>query len=161
MPFVSKNVVSIEISNHVYSGGAHGLPSSFSASYDRHTGKYISWENMFGQNNKFDTYVYERVKNELAGKSYVDFFHVDRALYGFKEKGHFLITKRGLEITFDPYEIASYAEGFRELTIPHKVLKQYMAKERYTYYFEGSGNIYVEKDCPTEIEERSHNVRQK
>jgi len=149
IPFINENVVSLYLSMYVYSGGAHGMPSSFSVSYDRHTGAFVVWEDVFGKNEVFENYVYDRIKNELSGKSYVDFFHVESALLEFKKKGYFMIVKEGLKITFDPYEIDCYASGFREMTIGHEILKQHMDKKKYEYYFGNRFDTYIEDAHPS------------
>jgi hypothetical protein len=34
-----------------------------------------------------------------------------------------MITSQGLKFTFDPYQVASYAEGPQEVVVPYRALK--------------------------------------
>jgi len=41
----------------------------------------------------------------------------------------FSFTKEGLFFPFDPYQVASYADGFVEVTIPYDKVRKYLAKD--------------------------------
>lgn len=130
MNYVSDNLVSLELYSIANSGGSHPDFDRTLLSLDRAKHSLISWNDMFGENTSFEEYVYQRVYDEIADQEYSY-----GAIEQFKDLGYFNIRQNGLFIQYDNYDIGTYSHGEPSLTIPLKILKKYMNRKKYQYYF--------------------------
>lgn len=115
-----------------YMGGAHGMPGFYSVNYDLETKKILSFYDLV---NASDSTVlltlgekYFRQANKLDATTKLDElgYFWDGGKFYFTDV--FTITDDGLMFTYSPYEIASYAAGMPEMTIPFAELKPYLTE---------------------------------
>ncbi|WP_146549735.1 RsiV family protein [Rummeliibacillus suwonensis] len=112
------NKTSILCINDTYDGGAHGMP--YVKSFNLYKGKVIRLKSAFKSES-----------NYTAGKKYAKNYMLNHPNnYPFADQqttiaGHsFIWTKKGLQVVFDPYEVASFAGGIKYVPVPGKYLKK-------------------------------------
>ncbi|WP_438012266.1 RsiV family protein [Psychrobacter raelei] len=112
-----------EINSYIYLGGAHGLGASEYMMFDTSSKRHIQLDDILlaGQKSKFKALAYEQYKawvrkdnNEL--KAY-------EKMWPFTLTDNALLTDKGVVLRYQPYEIAAYAYGMPELTVPYNQLK--------------------------------------
>ncbi len=116
-------------------GAAHGNSQISHYMYDRKYGMEFDWESLFGQDEVFDKYVFNRVVNEIADEDFITYVKSSNQLLNFRNSGYFAITNEGLLIQYGKYEITPGSSGLPSLVVPKEVLKEYMTKEAYEKCF--------------------------
>lgn len=120
--FNSDNILSLEISEYIFTGGAHGNSSFSLVSFNLETGEQIKLDDIFYGD-------YESRLNEAGEEIFREEFQADSAqsLYeqgffgfenGFALNDNFDIYKGGIKFQFNPYEAGAYAIGAPEVFIP-------------------------------------------
>lgn len=120
--FNSDNILSLEIVEYIFTGGAHGNSSFSLASFDLATGEQIRLDDIFYGN-------YKSVLNKVGEEIFREQFQADstQSLYeqgffgfenGFELNDNFDIYKGGIKFQFNPYEAGAYAIGAPEVFIP-------------------------------------------
>lgn len=148
--FVNDHVLSTEITQWFYEGGAHGIGSTSFTNLDRKTHAIIHWEDMVPDSQAFDDYVTDLVINTIADKTYLNMTSkasTRKDVNRFKKVGYFSIRHDGLFIQYPPYEIGPYSMGSPSLTIPLKTLKQYLPKSKFDYYFGKAKQTKLVESC--------------
>ena len=128
--YISKNVVVFMSEVYSYSGGAHGDYESLYTTVDRNSAKYISWEDIFGQERKLYDFIMKKMDYLVL---YTDMYKESE--YYDMATSRMYITKDGIVIRFGVYEITTYDQGEPSFLIPLKLLKKTLSKEKYNYYF--------------------------
>ena len=109
-----------------YEGAAHPMHVSFTFNYDLNSGRELKLADLFKPNSDYlkpiSDYAIKSVKKELGPESDSEWIETGA---GAKQENYksWAITRRGLKVTFDPYQVASYAEGPHEVVVPFSVLK--------------------------------------
>lgn len=115
-----KNILSMDVSNSSYTGGAH--PNSWSKIYnfDLRTGNIIKLDDliMSGGEEKLST-IAESIFVKEYGNEGWDFKAGD-----FPLAVNFSISLGGIHFFYNSYEIGSYAMGAPDIFIPYKDIKQ-------------------------------------
>jgi hypothetical protein len=120
--FNSDSILSLEISEYLFTGGAHGNSSFTLVSFNLATGDQIKLDDIFYGN-------YHNRLNKAGEKIFREQFRADsaRSLYdqgyfgfenGFALNDNFDIYKGGIKFQFNPYEAGAYAIGAPEIFIP-------------------------------------------
>ena len=136
--YINSNVIAIVTESESYGGGAHGYSRNYYENYDKNDNSLLSWEKVFKNNKKIFNFVYKKVKKTLVDKDYMESFNEveqRKRLSLFKEIGNFSIQKEGLYIEFPLYSIAPYVYGHKSLLINKIILRKYLNKVSYLYYF--------------------------
>ena len=142
LSYLNENIVTIEVFQYEYgAGAAHGNSHISYYMYDREYGMKIEWENLFGQDEAFDKYVFKRVVKEIADEDFITYFKVSDQLFNFRNAGYFTITNEGLLIQYGKYEITPGSSGLPSMVVPKEVLKQHMTREMYEKCFIPNNNI--------------------
>lgn len=123
----SNNIVSIDFAIDTYSeGAAHPNHNSLVLNYDLDTGKMLELANLFKPNSKFLEVISSHSIKSLAqqlGKERDHHWIVSGAGPTEENYKNWNISRKGLKVTFDAYQVASYAEGPHDVIIPYSVLK--------------------------------------
>lgn len=117
----------IELS--MYEGGAHGIEQKLAMNFDEETGHQITYDDLFvqGYDHRLREMLLEKLKKytnthsleELQEEGYL--FAMD--IYAPQ---NFILGDDGITFIYNPYEIASYAQGRTELTLSYSELKAIM-----------------------------------
>ena len=120
------NLVCLKMSHHGYAGGAHGFQGSAYVLFDSSTGEEVEWQDTVSPDMMREL-TETAEKYFRAGRGLSANEDLNDAGYWF-EKGFTLdeaevgLTSVGLIVHFNPYTIASYAQGSTTYTIPMEEL---------------------------------------
>lgn len=115
-------VLSMKHETYVYTGGAHGLPSTLFYNLSRENGRLLALEDLLQPNARTSLLIIAeqvfRAEQEIpAGQSLqAGGFWFENDVFALPE--NFTITNEGLLFLYNPYEIASYADGMIEVLVP-------------------------------------------
>lgn len=122
------SVLNIKIEHYTFTGGAHGYSGIRSLIFDPKTGKHIPNEYLFRNLNEFKAFAETkfRAKYEIPTDQNINatglMFESDK----FELPMSFFYQKGGLLLYYNTYEVASYADGPKELFLTYKELKPYL-----------------------------------
>jgi hypothetical protein len=130
--FADDDFVSIRFEMYEYSGGAHPNSYSLSHTYNLKSGKEIKLADLFKTNSnhlkKLSDYCYESLKKQLTKLAEGEPPDEEMLRGGTEPNDEnysgWNITKKGLLMSFDPYQVAAYAYGPQQVIIPYSVLKE-------------------------------------
>ena len=110
---------------YVYMGGAHGVNNRLYYNYDLRNGRLISEEDLFWGDYK--PFLTELIKQQIVDynaeiNSIEDLNNIYWTEY-IKPNGNFYITDDAINYVFNQYEIAPYAYGHTEVSIPFAKIK--------------------------------------
>jgi hypothetical protein len=118
----SKDFISILFYFYEFTGGAHPNTTTSAFNYDLNRNQEIKLADLFTPKSN-----YLKVISDYCLKELKKLKTVDSADEGASAKAEnfdsWNITPAGLRITFDRYQVASYAAGDHEVVIPYSVLK--------------------------------------
>lgn len=129
-------MISIEYDIGGYSAGAaHGSSSSYVLNYDVQTGKMLKLTDLFKPGAKYvqtiSSYCIKDLKKQ--SKSHDDSLPDDMIQSGAgPDAGNFrswTITKKGLNMTFDAYQVGPYVAGPQDVLIPYSALKELISPD--------------------------------
>ena len=129
--YQSENILNIEINHYTYTGGAHGYQGLRSLVFDPNTGKEILIKNLFKDRGAFKIFAEKkfRAKYKIPTGQPInttglmfenDQFHLPQNIF---------YTDKGLLLYYNSYEIASYADGAKELFFSYKEVAPYLNKQ--------------------------------
>ena len=124
-------VITIELNSYTYTGGAHGYGSTTYVNFDKYKGAELeNWE-LFEDLEGFQKYAESRFRiqenipqdqniNATGFMFNADSFHLaDNMGY----------TNEGVQLIYNPYEVASYAEGPIVLNLPYVEVNTYLKRK--------------------------------
>lgn len=125
------DLISIEFEVGSYSSGA-AHPNSYSEvlNYDVKAGKVIKLTDLFNPGAKYlqliSAYCIKDLKRQSKSKDSLLDDQTIQSGAGPDAQNYdsWTITKKGLGITFDPYQVASYAAGPQSVVVPYSALKE-------------------------------------
>lgn len=121
--YLSPDLLSLWFVNIAYGGWeAHGHMSSKTKTYNLKTGNEIMLNDLFRSDRHGQLLELISAKLNTKGEGFPSFSHPDDLT--IEDLKRFLITDQGIVFIFDPYEVASFAEGFVEILIPYEELKE-------------------------------------
>ena len=114
-------VLSYEYNYYYYYGGAHGQYGYVGMNYDPLTGKPIAFTDITNDINA----MYDAIIDALANSPYESYLDDDYEdivydyIYDYGMDKNFAITYDGIDVFFNPYELAPYAAGLVQVSIPY------------------------------------------
>lgn len=117
----SEDIISLAISSYSNTGGAHGNANVTFYNFDKATSKLIDINTIISDKEAFKTLAEQYFKDNINkddGFSYEDYFFGE----GFHLPANMGFNDEGLILFYNPYEIAPYAMGITEFTIPYSEL---------------------------------------
>jgi len=126
--YYSAELVSIEMHQYLYTGGAHGSGNTFFLNIDPRTGNEIPSEALFKNSVDFAVFAENKFReaNEIPSNE-----SINSTGFSFEDDSFYLpasfgLTENSFILIYNPYEIASYAEDPIELKIPLEEVKKYL-----------------------------------
>lgn len=118
-----------------YAGAAHPNHWTISMNFDLKKGKLLALKDLFNPKEKYlekiSKYCIADLKEQanMSGYEADDFMLTEGA--GPKDSNfmNFNLLQKGLQITFDPYQVAPYVVGTQYVTIPYKALYEIINQE--------------------------------
>jgi hypothetical protein len=126
--YYSAEIVSIEMHQYLYTGGAHGSGNTFFLNIDPKTGTKIPSEAFFKNSVNFTSFAEIKFR-EVYKISSIE--SINATGFWFEDERFYLpdsigLTESSLILLYNQYEIASYAEGPIELKIPLQEVEEYL-----------------------------------
>ncbi|MFC4816182.1 MULTISPECIES: DUF3298 domain-containing protein [unclassified Flavobacterium] len=126
--YQSPKLLNLVFDYWAYTGGAHGNGATYSYFIDAKTGKQIKKENLFSDLKGFTKLAEQKFRKQQNVPKNVN---INETGYWFAdEKFHLpqniFLTKKGVNLLYNQYEVASYAEGPIEVVIPYTEANQYL-----------------------------------
>lgn len=115
-----ENLIVIEITVKMYTGGAHGTDATYYLNFDLQSGELLTLDDIFKPN-------YESVLNKLAhqafqhtvsGENLEDYQFENNQFYN----DNFGLLPEGMKFYYNAYEIAPYSSGSADILIPYNQL---------------------------------------
>ncbi|MBT9187202.1 DUF3298 and DUF4163 domain-containing protein [Zobellia russellii] len=124
--------LTVELNSYIFTGGAHGYSSQHFLNFDKNKGKELeNWE-IFKDREDFEKFAEEKFRNQehipLDGPINSTGFMFERDMFYLPENIGF--TEEGIKLLYNPYEVASYADGPIVLTLSFADAKPYLAKSK-------------------------------
>ncbi|WP_258525698.1 WG repeat-containing protein [Paenibacillus sp. YN15] len=107
-------------------GAAHGMPSRVYPPIDLGTGRFYELKDLFKPDSDYLKVLSAIVKKQIASGAY-PYVWPDN-YKGISADQLFYVTENDLHLLFAPYEIAPYAAGFPEFTVPFTELDPILDK---------------------------------
>ena len=125
--YLDDHYVCVRADGYEYTGGAHGTPFRQYFVFDRETGARLSLSDVVENPVEELQAKVGAAFRELAEKTNYAFESPEDLEHtvadGISYESPFYLSETGVVFYYAPYEIASYAEGFPEVTIPYSELE--------------------------------------
>ena len=122
-------LLTLKLETYIFTGGAHGLATTRYLNFDKSTGEELSNEELFADVSALENLAekaFREAKGIPPGAGINDtgfMFEDDR--FNLPENMGF--TPAGLELLYNPYEVASYADGPISLVLPLERVRPLLA----------------------------------
>lgn len=124
------DLIAIEFTVSSYSAGA-AHPNSYTevVNFDLQNGKLLKLADLFQPAAKYlrtlSSFCIQELKKQQTAEGFVDEDWVKKgAAPELTNYNNWTISKKGLRITFDPYQVAAYAAGPQHVLVPYSALKE-------------------------------------
>ncbi len=124
-PYRSDRLAAVRLGGYDYRGGAHGMPIIETLLVDLADGRLLAPADLFQPNSNWPSVLSEQARAALKGRDGLgpdqDWLHRGTA----PEADNFqslLPGTDGLTLIFPPYQVASYAAGVQEVSVPWRAL---------------------------------------
>lgn len=127
--FQSNQIISIELEEYSYTGGAHPNYNITLLNFDLISGETIQLDDVIKDREKLKMIASEKfrkARNIKKGHS----FESAGFLFGdsFTLPANFALTEEGLYLFYNPYEVGAYVLGPTAFTIPYQEIESIMVK---------------------------------
>lgn len=130
--FEDANLLTIELNAYLFTGGAHGYSSRRFLNFDKQKGRELQNWQLFKNREDFQAFAEKKFRNQEAIPSEEPInstgFMFERDSFYLPENIGF--TQEGVKLLYNPYEVASYADGAIVLTLPFSDVKPFLAKTK-------------------------------
>jgi len=128
------SLVSLHFEFYTYTAGAaHPFSYSKTITYDLNTRQAVGLDQVFTAGSDWLNTVSTLCINDLTAKGVYEF--PEGASPTPDNYSRWVITPGGLVIYFDPYQVAAYAAGPQQVTIPYTALAEYIASPGLIAFF--------------------------
>lgn len=119
---VDSQVVSLSLANSAYRGGVHGDYWTKGVTFDTYTGEQLTLADLGDIQTELKDYIWKQLEpdsDELFEDS-------EQVIADLIETGDicWYLTGQGIQIVINPYEIASFAAGQRQILVPYQELTE-------------------------------------
>jgi hypothetical protein len=126
--YQSENILNIKIDHYTYTGGAHGYHGLRSLIFILETGKSISVNELFKDRAVFKAFAEKkfREKYKIPASKVINSSGLMFENEKFQLPQNIFFTDTGLLLYYNVYEIASYADGEKELLLPYTEVNEFL-----------------------------------
>ncbi|WP_288429007.1 DUF3298 and DUF4163 domain-containing protein [uncultured Spirosoma sp.] len=122
--YTSPKVMTVQLDNYAYTGGAHPNSNTTFMNFDRRTGNTLTLTDMVSDTTALLKIVERAFRKE---QGLLPQHNLEERGYFLRDGKFFLpanvgIDRKGLTFYYNPYEIAAYALGPIEITVPYEQL---------------------------------------
>ena len=116
-------IISLYFDQYEYAGGAHGLTIRYSDTWNMQKSKRIEIKELFPHKDNYKDYIINEINQQIAGEiargSNPYFEDYEKLVKDNYKANNFYLTKEGVVIYFQQYDIAPYATGITTFLIPY------------------------------------------
>ncbi|MEJ1221298.1 DUF3298 and DUF4163 domain-containing protein [Sediminicola sp. 1XM1-17] len=127
--YEDENLVTIQLKSYIFTGGAHGYAPTRFLNFDKKKGLEMENLELFKDQDAFLRFAETkfRIQEQVPMGKPINStgFMFDNNMFYLSENIGF--TKDGLQLFYDQYEVASYADGPIVINLPFEEIKEYMA----------------------------------
>lgn len=143
------NITYVNILTYSYTGGAHYIRDDYSLYWDDVTKEFIDLKHFFKDEEAFKemtnlAYYYVINLGQEENRNFDQLWVRRGTAPTIDNYRHFEFTDNGLEIMFPPYQVASWADGQINITIPYEDINKYLKEE----YRDSTKDETVVKEVP-------------
>nr|WP_321415671.1 DUF3298 and DUF4163 domain-containing protein [uncultured Allomuricauda sp.] len=129
--YEDENVVTLILNSYSFTGGAHGYASTSYLNFDKKIGKELENAELFNDFDSFEDFAEEKFRDQEdipQGKNInaTGFMFEGDSFHLSNNVGY---TKDGLELIYNQYEVASYADGPIVLVLPYNEVNPYLKRK--------------------------------
>jgi hypothetical protein len=126
--YVSGKIINIKLNHYTYTGGAHGYEGNTSLIFDHKTGKSLSYKSIFSNEEGFRQYAENkfREKFKIPADKNINSTGLMFENEKFTLPQNIFFKDDGLLLYYNSYEIASYAEGQKELFLSYSEIAPFV-----------------------------------
>jgi hypothetical protein len=126
--YQSENLLNIEINHYTFTGGAHGYQGLRSLLFDLNSGASLSNTDLFNDKVAFTAFAEKkfRLKYKIPTAKSINSTGLMFENETFCLPQNIFYTDKGLLLYYNSYEVASYAEGTKEILLSYKDVKDYL-----------------------------------
>ncbi len=127
--YEDKDRITLVLDSYIFTGGAHGYGSLTYLNFNKRSGEELEQWQLFEDLEHFQNFaeikfrIQEGIPQDDAINSTGFIFENDV----FQLPNNIGFTKEGLQLLYNPYEIASHADGIITLTLPYIEVRNYLA----------------------------------
>lgn len=119
--YLDDNYISFKLEDHNYQGGAHGMFYWTGCTFDLQSGQRLQLSDIVANSeeelNEIITNYFTAMINEYPVAFEADAIETVRNSAGFDTE--FYLTDSGIRFYYSPYQLACFAAGFQQVTIPY------------------------------------------
>lgn len=128
--YEDKKMLTVELNSYVFTGGAHGYSAKRFLNFDKKKGVELENWQLFQNRKDFQQFAEAKFREQEAIPAEAS---INQTGLMFERDSFYLpenigFTKQGIQLLYNPYEVASYADGPIILTLPFEEVDQYLAK---------------------------------
>lgn len=112
-----QEVLSFYVDYYQYTGGAHGGTARIAYNIDLETGKNLGLKELFKSGYDYRAVINKEVRRQIS-LTPDEYFDGDIGFNGINDETFYYIKDQSLVVYFQQYEIAAYARGIPEFSIP-------------------------------------------
>jgi hypothetical protein len=116
-------ILSLYFDQYEYAGGAHGLTFRYSDTWDLNKSRRLELGDFFPHRSDYKEYLIQtinkQISEELANGNGMFFEDYEKLVRENLKTNNFYLSKEGLVIYFQQYDIAPYASGIPTFVIPY------------------------------------------
>ncbi|WP_298487980.1 DUF3298 and DUF4163 domain-containing protein [uncultured Maribacter sp.] len=126
--YENKYILTIALDSYIFTGGAHGYSVKRFLNFNKKNGAELeNWE-LFNTNFDFEKFaeIKFRIQEDIPQDTpinYTGFMFEEDSFYLPENIG---FTKEGIQLLYNQYEVASYADGPITITIPYNEANKYL-----------------------------------
>ena len=122
------NILTIKLDSYLFTGGAHGYSTTRFINFDKKKGAVLKNSELFKSQDDFEKFAETkfRLQEHIPDNQSINStgFMFETELFYLPENIGY--TKEGLQLFYEQYEVASYADGPIILTLPYADTEDYM-----------------------------------
>lgn len=127
--YEDSNILTIRLNSYLFTGGAHGYSTTRFLNFDKKKGLALENMQLFKNQKTFEELaeIKFRAQEKIPAAQSINstgFMFETEAFYLPENIGY---TKEGLQLFYEQYEVASYADGPVVLTLPYEEIMGYLA----------------------------------
>lgn len=129
--YSSEKLLNIELTHYTFTGGAHGYSGKTSLIFDKESGRSLEIRDLFKDLQGFTKLAEKafRTQHKIPENLPINSGGLMFENQIFQLPQTVFLTKKGILLYYNPYEIASYAEGPQQVLIPYSQADAYLAQK--------------------------------